>query len=68
MAHYVLNKIKNDGRYHEVHKKTCIHLPDLKNQIDLGFFGDCRGAITKGKMLGYNPDGCYYCCKECHRG
>lgn len=71
MPEYIVNKHKRDGRYHEVHIKNahCDHYPLLANQQGLGWHRDCRAALDAANTYGYRPaDGCFYCCKACHKG
>ncbi len=60
----------NKNGDHEVHNVTegCGHLPDINNQENLGYHPDCHSAVRQAKQLGYEADGCYYCCEDCHTG
>lgn len=69
MVHYIINKNKDSKGYNEVHQTTCSHLPETKNQIQLGWFPNATSAVSYAKKNGYpNADGCYYCCTAAHRG
>lgn len=69
MPTYLVNKVKRDGTYHEVHESYCAHRPDPQNQHPLSSHATCRGALQKAERDGYTPaDGCYYCCRPCHVG
>ncbi|MFZ7973172.1 hypothetical protein ACO1GZ_07115 [Fusobacterium watanabei] len=50
----------------EIHKTDCSHKPYSSNCYDLGYCSSDQEAIRKAKALGYNPDGCYYCCPSVH--
>ena len=69
MPYYIINKVKTDGRYNEVHTTTCEHKPASWNQESLGWHADEIDAVTCAIRKGY-PDagGCYYCCEKAHRG
>lgn len=69
MSTYVLNKREQSNGDHEVHNlETCPCLPDPEDQIMLGRFESCSGAIRAASNLypKWRIDGCYYCCNECH--
>lgn len=64
MSEYLINKKKTDGKYNEMHKNTCLHLPSIWNRDNLGSFVDDDSALTYAKTNGYpDADGCAYCCK-----
>ena len=70
MPNYILNKNAQNNGDHEVHEKTagCSYMPNIENQMELGFHATCHGAVAEGKKR--HPDarvnGCYYCCNPCH--
>ena len=69
MTNFLVNKVKRDGKYHEVHESYCTHRPESQNQHSLGSHATCRGALQQAERDGYKPaDGCYYCCQDCHNG
>ena len=72
MPTYIVNKNTDDNDKHEVHEikpTRCSYLPELKNRVDLGWFSDCHGALTRAEVLGYKPaDGCGHCSEDCHSG
>lgn len=69
MPNYLLNKEKTDGRYNEVHTTSCNYLPTIYNQIDLGWHVNAKEAVSYAIRIGYeSADGCFYCCKDEHRG
>ena len=68
MANYLFNLEADNNGYHEVHKDTCTHLPNIFNRQNLGNFTSCNQAIQHARInySNYKFDGCYYCCNECH--
>ncbi len=70
MPYYVFNDKRWDGKFHEVHETTCAHKPTLANQTDLGWHSNCKDAIKEAERRtgSRDFDGCYYCCKDCHKG
>jgi len=67
MAKYCMNINPQANGDHEVHKAGCSHMPDSKNQRDLGEFATCVEAVEVAKKIDRDADGCFYCCRECHR-
>ncbi len=75
MSYYIINKNKQDsetGENYEVHNKDiCNHLPLKGNQIDLGYFSNCKdamnNAIAKYPKDKNAIDSCFYCCNSCHK-
>ncbi len=65
MANYLVNKNPDDG-YHEVHTTSCSHKPSPSNQMMLGAFASCHGAVAKAKKIYPKSDGCYWCSRPCH--
>lgn len=69
MANYIINTGKTDGKYHEMHKTTCNHLPYSWNQKDLGYHSSDVKALEYAKSIGYSDaDGCAHCCSSVHHG
>ncbi|MBO0439585.1 hypothetical protein [Candidatus Enterococcus ikei] len=72
MPNYICNKHADDKGRHEIHDLNCSYLPLPENRVSVGTFSNCREAIrhmeqaNQGK--GFNFDGCYWCCRECHTG
>lgn len=73
MPNYCINKNAQPNGDHEVHDTTpgrCNHLPDLQNQIDVGFHLRCHEAVAAAKKRwpehNATINGCYYCSNECH--
>jgi len=67
MDYYYVNKNAQSTGEHEVHQSTCNYLPDSNNRIGLGYFSSCVEALREARKYYNNVDGCYYCCKTCHR-
>lgn len=67
MASYYVNKEAQTNGDHEVHVSTCQWIPSPQNRINLGEFASCHGAVQEARKHYVQVDGCYYCCKPCHR-
>ena len=65
---FVLNKNAQPTGEHEVHNLDagCSYLPDHANQLYLGVFTSCHGAVTEARKTYTNIDGCAYCAASCH--
>lgn len=65
------NAQRTEEKEHEIHdlasQKKC--LPDLKNQVFLGDFTSCKGAMIEAKRRFPDNkfDGCKFCCPDCHK-
>ena len=70
MPEYIYNKNRWDGKFHEVHTKSCNYKPRLENQVDLGWHPNCKEAIKEAvrRTNEHDFDGCKYCCPDCHSG
>jgi len=68
MPRFCVNKNAQPTGEHEVHNldASCGHLPDSSNQLQLGSFTSCHGAMTEARKTYSNVDGCAYCCPDCH--
>ncbi|WP_152055559.1 hypothetical protein [Aliarcobacter butzleri] len=69
MPYYIINKNQQNNGDHEVHEKgNCQYMPNIENQIDLGWHSSCHSAVAdaKKKWPNHRINGCYYCCKPCH--
>ncbi|GJL85793.1 MAG: hypothetical protein DHS20C02_15680 [Micavibrio sp.] len=66
MANYYVNKNKQPSGDNEVHRQGCSFMPDPENREYLGDYSSCFPAVAEAKRRGYNADGCYYCCNDCH--
>ena len=75
MPNYIVNKnAQYDTGDHEVHvtpKSACSspRYPEPENQVPLGSYVTCDGAVQEAKSRGYETaNGCYYCANACHTG
>ncbi|BDU91740.1 hypothetical protein JJB75_09595 [Clostridium perfringens] len=70
MNHYYFNNNTDDKGRHEVHTENCSWGPSPLNRTYIGYYSNCKEAIRAAQNL--NPfksfDGCYWCCRECHKG
>lgn len=66
MQYYLVNKNAQSNGDNEVHRNDCQRLPYLENRVQLGLHYSCKSAVRKAKEMGYNANGCKYCCEECH--
>jgi len=65
--HYYVNPSPQSTGENEVHEEGCVWLSKIATPVYLGFYTNCHDAVTKAKSLGYDADGCYYCCFPCHK-
>ncbi len=70
LKHYYFNKNTDNRGNHEVHVESCEFMPAVLNREYIGYEDNCKNAITRAtsKTGKYNFDGCYFCCKPCHKG
>ncbi|UTW61719.1 hypothetical protein KFE98_17160 [bacterium SCSIO 12741] len=70
MHRYYMNVRQDSRGYNEVHKETCIWLPNPENRYYIGEFSNCQAAIAEAKRQHplLNPDGCKHCSEPCHNG
>lgn len=66
MADYYMNKNAQKSGDHEVHEAGCDWMPNSENQLYLGNFTSCRGAVKKAKEYDSHADGCKHCSLACH--
>jgi len=66
MPHFYLSKDLNQNFEHEVHKESCLFLPNKTENIALGKFKSPKEAFKSGKKIIDKINGCYWCCKEIH--
>lgn len=70
MPSFIINRNQQDNGDHEVHNTTagCNFMPLPGNQIELGTFSSCHGAVASAKQRwpGEQINGCMYCCNPCH--
>lgn len=66
MRYYVNTNAQTNGD-HEVHKSVGCPTPAASaNQLDLGDFANCHGAVAAAKIRYPTADGCANCSPECH--
>jgi hypothetical protein len=65
MAKYYVNNNAQPNGDHEVHREDCTFLP--ADRTYLGDFSSCFPAVEKAKTIYRSADGCYHCCRECHK-
>ena len=70
MQKFIINQNQQSNGDHEVHNAStgCSHMPNVENQIDLGYHESCKEAVSgaKQKWSDNRINGCYYCCRVCH--
>jgi hypothetical protein len=69
MPNYCVNvNAQSDSGDHEVHDLTSTQgcLPESQNQLALGWFSDCTGAVKEAKKTYSDVNGCFYCATDCH--
>ncbi|SDZ53327.1 hypothetical protein SAMN05444506_12465 [Pseudomonas syringae] len=70
MPRFIINQNAQANGDHEVHDATngCRFMPDLQNQIEVGTYPTCHGAVAaaKQKWSDNRINGCYYCANPCH--
>ncbi len=67
MKKYYVNKQAQSTGEHEVHTEDCRFLPDAQNREYLGEYSSCEGAVAEARRRYTKVDGCYHCCRECHK-
>lgn len=71
MPIFYCNLHEDSHGLHEVHTSQCSYLPLPENRVEIGNFYTCREAIqaleTANQGKGFTFDGCFYCCRPCHR-
>ena len=65
MEYYVNTQPQYNGD-HEVHKSTCMHLPDVGHRLYLGNFASDWDALLEARKRYLKADGCFYCCPSIH--
>lgn len=68
MPSYCVNRQAQANGDHEVHEVACKYLPAPQNQLHLGTFPSCRGAVQEAKKHFPQSNGCYFCSRECNTG
>lgn len=67
MERYFVNKKPQPGGEHEIHRLGCRYLPTERNCLYLGEFRNCMEALGKARIFYPTADGCYFCCRPCHK-
>lgn len=69
MPKFCVNKNAQPTGEHEVHNLDvrCQNPPAPQNQLLLGVFSDCVGALATARNHYTNVDGCKYCAPQCHK-
>lgn len=70
MSYYYYNTSVDNHGNHEVHTEECRYCPSPLNRVLIGYHNNCSEAISaaKQKTGQSNFDGCYWCCRPCHKG
>jgi len=70
MPYYYFNDNTDDKGNHEVHTEDCSFIPSVSNRTLIGLESNCSEAISRAKRenIYKSFDGCYYCCRPCHKG
>lgn len=69
MPTFIVNKVAQSNGDYEVHDEASTRgcLPSTANQVSLGYFASCSGAVDEAKSRGYrSANGCYWCANACH--
>jgi len=66
MALYYVSTNPQVNGDHDVHKATCILMPNSENSQYLGSFENCFDAVLEAKKYFPNANGCYICSPEGH--
>jgi len=64
MAHYYINLNEQPKGEHEIHKASCLWLPEPKNREYLGEFSTDLEALylAQAKHPSWCINGCFWCC------
>lgn len=70
MPDFCVNKNAQSNGDHEVHdlSASCSYLPASANQLALGNFDSCRGAVQAASNHYSQVNGCYFCANACNTG
>ncbi|NQT88690.1 hypothetical protein HQ560_18130 [bacterium] len=63
---YYVNENAQQNGDHEVHEQGCKFMPKRENQLFLGEFPSCHGAVRTAKVFDPKANGCIHCCPACH--
>ena len=69
MKHYYFSNTADLRGEHEIHTEGCAFIPPSSNRSYIGYYFDCSNAIRDARIqYPYKSfNGCYYCCRECHK-
>ncbi len=66
MDAYCVNEIAQSDGDHEIHKMSCLFIPEPEHRLLLGLFDNCQDAVNEAKKIfPMTADGCHFCCPEC---
>jgi hypothetical protein len=70
MPRYCVNRAAQPNGDHEVHDTSANGscLPSPSNQIDLGYFSGCAGAVRAARAHFSQVNGCRWCAPACNTG
>jgi hypothetical protein len=68
VPYYYVNSNAQPNGDHEVHENGCTQGADPENQVKLGSFSSCHGAVAEAKKAYSTANGCAYCCPACNTG
>lgn len=68
--HYYFNNSLDSNYNHEVHTEDCSYIEPFSNRTYIGYNSNCEDAILQAKRQTgkSNFDGCFWCCRPCHKG
>ena len=66
MDYYHVNDSPQLTGEHEVHKESCVWVPDMSGRTYLGYFDHCVPALEAAREIYPVVDGCFWCCRDCH--
>lgn len=70
LKEYYFYNYEDEHGYHEIHSEDCKFLPLPENRTLIGSSSSCSSALMNAQIKYPDKkfDGCFYCCRECHRG
>jgi hypothetical protein len=68
MPYFCVNQNAQSNGDHEVHELSvnCPFEPSAANQLALGYYTTCRGAVEAATKYFDQVNGCYFCANPCH--
>ena len=68
MPNFVVNRSSQANGDHEVHELNsgCPWLPNIENQVSLGWHSNCQSAVIRALLLYPRSNGCFWCARPCH--